>query len=239
MPAYAIDLHNHMPMHGGDYKGSMDTTGRDVVAAAIDAGIDVLGVTDHFALGFFHDVAAAAQGTGLLVLPGAELRLSWQGEEAHLIATFPPDGARTSVETLLDELDFGDEHRAQRPQQVVLTHDPVDVVALVHDLGGMAHVAHVDRCFGANRLLGGELLPRMLREAPLAAVEFLDLANAAELGVLASRAALIRSSDSHHTDEIGRRRTVIETDELTFAGVLDGLLRLRGSQAAAPAVGAL
>lgn len=239
MPTYAIDLHNHMPMPGGDYKGPMDTTGHDVAAAAIAAGIDVLGVTDHFALGFFHGVAAAAEGTQLLVLPGAELRLSWHGEEAHLIATFPPDRAGESVEALLDELDFGDEHRAMRPQHVVLVHDPVEVAALIHDMGGMVHVAHVDRCFGANRLLGGELLPRMLREAPLAAVEFLDLANAAELGPLSARAALIRSSDSHHTDEIGRRRSTIEADELTFEGVLDGLLRLRESQAGVPAAGTL
>jgi len=231
MTSYAIDLHNHMPMPGGDYKGSMETTGRDVVAAALAAGLDVLGVSDHFALGFFHDVAAAAEGTGLLVLPGAELRLRWHGEEAHLIATFPPAIADTSFEALLDELDYGDEHRAMSPHHVVIEYEPIEAVQMVHDLGGMAHVAHVDRYFGAHRLLGGDLLPRLIRESPLTAVEFVDLANAEMLGEeLMRRTALIQSSDSHDTGEIGRRRTVIEADELSYEGVLDGLVRLRDAR---------
>lgn len=227
---YAIDLHNHMPIPHGDYRGPLDTSGHDVAAAAVAAGLDVLGVSDHFSLAFYHDVAAAAAGTGLLVLPGAELRLRWQGEEVHLIAVFPPEGAAASCDALLDELDFGDEHRALRPHHVVLEHDPVEAVHLVYGLGGTVTVAHVDRKFGAYRLLGGELLPRMIREAPVTAVEFVDLACAVELGELSRRVALIQSSDSHHTNEIGRRRTVIEADELSFDGVMDGLVRLRDAR---------
>lgn len=230
MPRYSLDLHNHMPIPGGDYRGPLDTTGCDVVTAALAAGLDVLGVSDHFSLAFFDRVAAAAEATGLLVLPGAELRLRWQGEEAHLIAMFPPHAAAESFDALLEELDYGDEHRALRPHHVVLEYDPVEAVHLVHGLGGTAHVAHVDRRFGPYRLLGGELLPRMIRESPVTSVEFVDLECAAELGESSHRVALIQSSDSHHTCEIGRRRTVIEADELTFDGVMDGLVRLRAAQ---------
>ncbi len=220
---YAIDLHNHMPQPGGDYKGPMTTTGADVVAAALAAGIDVLGVTDHYALDFFHHVRAAAQGTPLLVLPGAELRLRWAGEEAHLIATFAPEGADAAFETLLEVLGFCDEHRAMAPQHVVIEHDPVAAARVADALGAIVHVAHVDRCFGDNRLLGGQLLPRMIREAQVAAVEFLDLANACELGELQHRVTCIRSSDSHHTADIGRRRSILELDELTFEGLRGAL----------------
>lgn len=224
MTSYAIDLHNHMPMPGGDYRGRMDTTGQDVADAALAAGLDVLGVSDHYALGFFHRVHAAAAGTGLLVLPGAELRLSWRGEEAHLIATFEPQRAEAQFASLLDGLGFCDEHRAMRPQHVVIENDPVEVTRFVHALGGMVHVAHVDRCFGPMCLLGGGLLPRIVEESPVTALEFLDLAKAVELGELAGHVALIQSSDSHHVEEIGRRRSVIEADELTFEGVRDALV---------------
>lgn len=225
MTSYAIDLHNHMPTPGGDYKGREDTTGDDVVEAALAAGLDVLGVTDHFALAFFHRVHASAVGTGLLVLPGTELRLSWRGEEAHLIATFEPQGADARFSSLLDALGFCDAHRAMRPQHVVIENDPVEVTRFIHELGGMVHVAHVDRCFGPMCLLGGELLSRIVTESPVTALEFLDPARAADLGELADRVAVIQSSDSHHVDEIGRRRTVIEADELSFEGVRDALAR--------------
>jgi PHP family Zn ribbon phosphoesterase len=226
MTSYAIDLHNHMPMPGGDYKGSSDTTGDDVVRAALAAGLDVLGVSDHFALGFFHRVHEAAAGTGLLVLPGAELRLSWGGEEAHLIATFEPTRANEHFTALLDALGFCDAHRAVRPQHVVIEHDPVAVARLVDEMGGMTHVAHVDRCFGPYRLLGGDLLRRLVEDSPVTALEFLDLDSAAELGDLSARVARIRCSDSHHVDEIGRRRTIVEADELSFEGVRDALRRM-------------
>ena len=219
MTSYAIDLHNHMPMPGGDYKGPMETTGADVVRAALAAGIDALGVTDHFALDFFHGVAEAATGTPLLVLPGAEMRLSWRGEEAHLVATFPEQGADESFAMLLDALGFSDAHRAGPPQQVVIEFDPVEAVAVAAGLGAMVHVGHADRRFGSYRLLGGELLPRLVTDSPVAAVEFLELTSAAELGDLADRVALIQSSDSHHTNEIGRRRTILDAPELSFEGI--------------------
>lgn len=216
MTSFAIDLHNHMPQRGSDYRGPMGTSGADVVRAALAAGLDVLGATDHFALDFYHEVLAAAEGTGLLVLPGLEMRLSWGGEEAHLIATFPQEGAGLRVSELLDAVGFRAGEVTCPLHRVVLECDPVEAACLADGLGAMVHVAHVDRWFGAYRLLGGSLLHRLIEESPVVAVEFLDLANATELGRVAQRVSLIQSSDSHCTDEIGRRSTMVEADALTF-----------------------
>jgi PHP family Zn ribbon phosphoesterase len=224
---FAIDLHNHMPLPGADYKGPMDTTGEDVVRAALAAGIDALGVTDHFALDFFHRVHAAAEASPLLVLPGVEVRLSWRSEEAHLIATFPPESADERFAELMARLAFSDGHRALAPQHVVIESDPVEVAILADRLGAMVHVAHVDRWFGTRRLLGGELLTRIVDESPVVALEFVDLANAVELGDRVSSIALIQSSDSHDTCEIGRRRTELDAEELSFAGIRNALARAR------------
>lgn len=223
MASYAMDLHNHMPVDAGDYKGPMSTSGRDVVRAALDAGIDVLGVSDHFCMDFFRRVEEAALGTPLLVLPGVEMRLSWKGDEAHLVAMFPPDGAEACFAGLMDAIGYDGSGRAEGLHKVVLEHDPVDVARRIEALGGTCCVAHVDRYFGPYRLLGRRLLERLIDEAPLAAVEFVDRHNVTELGPRAARVACIQSSDSHRVAEIGRRRTLIEASGLSFDAVREAL----------------
>jgi hypothetical protein len=227
MARYRVDLHNHMPLAGADYRGPMETTGGEVVSAALAAGIDALGVTDHFALDFFHQVHAAAAGSPLLVLPGAELRLTWRGDEVHLIATFPPETAEEAFAELLARVGFRDEHRLCPPHRVALEQDPVEAVRLADRLGAMVHVAHADRRFGSYRLMGRALLQRLVEESPVAAVELMDRDSAAELGGLVERVALIQSSDSHHIEEIGRRRTEIDATALTFEGIRDVFVRVR------------
>lgn len=228
MAAYSIDLHNHMPLDRTDYRGPLGTSGRDVARAAADAGIDVLGVTDHFSLGFFRSVHEAAADLPLLVLPGVEVRLSWVADEVHLVAIFPPDGAEAAFSGLMAELGPAAVSSVRPLHRLVIEHDPVAAVDAVEGLGGMCHVAHVDRWFGDYRLLESPLLRRIVEESPVVALEFLDLANARLLGGLEDRVACIRSSDSHHCDEIGCRRSVVDADERSFDGIRRALAGIRG-----------
>lgn len=219
MPVYSIDLHNHMPVPDADYRGPMDTSGADVVGAALAAGIDALGVSDHFSLAFFRNVHAAATATSLLVLPGAEVRLSLGDDEAHLIALFPPDDAERCFATFMDALGFVEHTRIDRLHRIVVEFDPVEAARVISDLDGICVVAHVDRWFGEYRLLGRPLLDRLIAEAPCAALEFVDVGNAAMLGDRAAGVSLVQSSDSHHVDEIGRRVSAIEARRLTFEAI--------------------
>ena len=223
--AFAIDLHNHMPIPDGDYRGPMHTTAEEIVAAAAGAGIDILGVTDHYALDFFHRVhaAAAESPARLLVLPGAELRLGWGDDEAHLIATFPHEECDGRFAELLRRVGYDDTARTGPLSHVVVEHDPLEAARTIAELGGICHVAHVDRVFGDYRLLGCPLLERMVEDSPVMALEFVDIEHTWELGDLAGRVACIQSSDSHDTAEIGRRRTIIEADDLSFEGLYAAL----------------
>jgi PHP family Zn ribbon phosphoesterase len=225
MAAYTVDLHNHMPLERTDYRGPMHTSGEEVARAALDAGIDVLGVSDHFSLDFFRCVHEAAAGLPLLVLPGAEIRLSWGEDETHLIVLFPPDRAEERFAGLMAALGMSDDSTEGALHRIVVEHDPVDAARVIDSLGGMCHVAHVDRWFGAYRLLDRPLLRRLLQDAPVVALEFLELENASRLGGLVERVACIRSSDSHRCDEIGRRSTVVEADEHSFEGIRRALAR--------------
>jgi hypothetical protein len=228
MRPYTIDLHNHMPLERTDYRGPLETSGEDVVRAAVTAGIDVLGVSDHFSLDFFRRAHEAAAGLPLLVLPGVEMRLSWGEDEAHLVALFPPARAEERFADLMSVLGVDRAKLEETLHRIVVEYDPVDAARAIEGLGGMCHVAHVDRWFGAYRLLDRPLLQRIVEEAPVVALEFLDLENAARLGPLADRVACIRSSDSHRCDEIGQRSSVVEADERSFEGIRRALLLSRG-----------
>lgn len=223
MAPYAIDLHNHMPVPDADYRGPLHTSGDEVVAAALAAGIDALGVSDHFSLGFFRHAHAAAEATPLLVLPGTEVRLAHGQDEAHLIALFPPREAEWCFTALMDAIGFREDQRTERLHRVVVEHDPVEAARKVAELGGLCVVAHVDRWFGDYRLLGRPLLRRLVEEAPRVALEFVDADNVALLDGLGADVAVVQSSDSHHAQEIGRRRTNVDARELTFEAIREAL----------------
>jgi hypothetical protein len=223
MTDYAIDLHNHMPVPDADYRGSLSTSGDEVVAAALAAGIDVLGVSDHFSLGFFRHAHAAAEGTSLLVLPGAEVRLSFGDDEAHLIAVFAPDDAEERFDAFMEAIGFAEHARTDPLHRVIVECDPVAAARVVSGLGGMCVVAHVDRWFGDYRLLGRPLLRRLVDEVPGLALEFVDVGNVTLLDEDLAEVPIVQSSDSHHVDEIGRRRSTVEAHELSFDGIRDAL----------------
>jgi PHP family Zn ribbon phosphoesterase len=231
---YTVDLHNHTPHVASDYKGPDGTSAADLVRAASDAGIDVFGVTDHVSVGFFREVErAAAEHAGLtgreiLVVPGAEIKVVWGDDEAHMIALFPPATAEARFRILTEALGMRVEGR---PQEVLprlkAEADPVLVAGLVEELGGICHVAHVDRWFGSYRLLETALFGRIAAEAPIGAVECLDPEACGWLARPEHGCRVIASSDSHAPEEIGRRTTRMELADLSF-DALRAAMRPRG-----------
>ncbi|MBE0476422.1 MAG: hypothetical protein IBX62_04900 [Coriobacteriia bacterium] len=223
MPTRRVDLHNHTPYVYADYHRP-EASAEEVVAAAADAGIDVFGATDHFSVAFCRrliEVAAwrAAGGGGrVLVLPGAELKVRHGDDEVHLIALFPPDGSlekRFDTLTLMLDLPTPVAH-VERLADVVCARDPVEVARAVATLGGVCHVGHADRRFGEYCLVDRPVLGRLAAEPSVSAVEMLDprLAH----GRLSS-ATIIRSSDAHSPEEIGRRTAELPMPELSFEGL--------------------
>jgi predicted metal-dependent phosphoesterase TrpH len=59
------------------------------VRAAVDAGLDVLAITDHDTSGGWAEATAAAAETGLTLVPGMEISTRHQGRGVHLLAYWP------------------------------------------------------------------------------------------------------------------------------------------------------
>jgi predicted metal-dependent phosphoesterase TrpH len=107
-----IDLHTHTRVSDGTQSPA------ELVAAAVEAGLDVLGVTDHDSAGGWDEAGRAAEGTGLAVVPGIEISTRHEGRGVHLLAywpdpTYPPlvdrlekvlDGRSSRVPAILERL---------------------------------------------------------------------------------------------------------------------------------------
>jgi hypothetical protein len=231
MRTYSVDLHNHSPHVAGDYRGPADTVPAHLVTAALDAGVDVLAVSDHFSVSYADRVLEAASeervrtGRCLTVLPGAELKIRWRDDEVHLIAIFAPKRAEhrfAALQLVLGVAPGGDPTSLHR---LVVEHDPVSVARTIDALGGICHIAHADRRFGDYRLLDRPLLKRLLDEAPIAAVELVHSTNDERVHALAGRpVCCIGSSDAHSPAEMGRRQTDLVLSAPTFEGLRDALV---------------
>ncbi|MEU5385411.1 PHP domain-containing protein [Kitasatospora cineracea] len=75
-----IDLHAHSNASDGTDSPA------ELVANAVAAGLDVVALTDHDTVAGYGEAAAAAAGTGLVLVPGAELSCQVDGISMHLLA---------------------------------------------------------------------------------------------------------------------------------------------------------
>lgn len=75
-----IDLHAHSSVSDGTQ------TPAELVAAAVDAGLEVMALTDHDSTAGWESAEAAVRGTGLTVLPGMELSTQLEYASVHVLA---------------------------------------------------------------------------------------------------------------------------------------------------------
>ncbi|RKE21004.1 PHP domain-containing protein [Streptomyces sp. TLI_171] len=75
-----IDLHAHSNASDGTDSPA------ELVANAVAAGLDVVALTDHDTVAGYGEAAAAVAGTGLTLVPGAELSCHVDGISMHLLA---------------------------------------------------------------------------------------------------------------------------------------------------------
>jgi len=78
-----IDLHTHSRASDGTQSPA------ELVQAAVDAGLDVLGLTDHDTAEGWAEAVEAAERTGLTLVRGMEVSTRLDGRGVHLLAYLP------------------------------------------------------------------------------------------------------------------------------------------------------
>jgi hypothetical protein len=161
------------------------------------------------------------------VIPGIEITTR---EEVHILGLFKTEQDLSRIQSLVDEnLSGENDPDAFGPQVVVDEWDePIalndklligattlkigEVVDAIHEFGGLAIAAHIDReGFGLIGQLG--LIPRGLK---LDALEVSPRVSHREWSETWSDFPVVTSSDAHHLADIGKSATTFLVEEATF-----------------------
>ncbi|WP_395693900.1 PHP domain-containing protein [Nocardioides sp.] len=156
-----IDLHTHSRASDGTDSPS------ELVRAAVDAGLDVLAITDHDTADGWDEAAQAASETGLTLVPGMEVSTRHRGRGVHLLA-FLADPSHPELAAELARVRGGREARVPtivgrlNDLGIAITEDDVRRASHGTAASGRPHVADAlvtlgvvpDRTAAFDRYLG-------------------------------------------------------------------------------------
>jgi hypothetical protein len=225
---FRADLHIHTCLSPC---GDLDMSPRAVVAQSNRIGLAMIAVCDHNTAENVTATVRAAASTDLVVLSGLEINSS---EEVHTLAIFEtPTQALAMQGRVYANLSgcnrpdiFGDQVVANEFDEVEGFNERLligatqlgvfDIVKAVHELGGIAVAAHIDR--PSYSLVSQlhfippdldldalEISPNGDREKCLSEISGID------------QHCLITSSDAHFLQDIGKAATMFRMEQPCFA----------------------
>ena len=239
---WAVDLHVHSPASADVVPETFGASSpEEIVAAALDAGLDAIAITDHNSVAWVARVAEAASGSELIVLPGMELSTA----EGHLLGIWEEG---TDTQLLKDTL-VALKIRTKDHGKLDISTE-VGFAAAAEEIqssGGIAIAAHGDREKGILKLSVAAHRKKILQASALAAVEVVSLETVDKVArqVSPGEIACVRGSDCvlprvpHHTiSGIGHRRTWVKASRPDLKGIrhalMDPELRIRLNEPSPP-----
>lgn len=136
-----IDLHSHTTESDGT------DTPAELVAIALDAGLEALAITDHDTLAGYELAKPVAEAAGLELLCGIELSTRFQNQTVHLLGYFPHGAPAAPFREWLTALQQSrlDRNRrmAERLRSLGLDITLEEVIAKGKSMAGRPHFARV------------------------------------------------------------------------------------------------
>ena len=228
MKYYKADMHLHTALSPC---GSLDMGPQNLVRHAVEAGLDMIAVTDHNSGRQCRSVARVASDQGLSVLCGVEVNTR---EEVHCLAYFPSFRELDAFDRLLygqladipnDPDKFGyqvvvdeQEQIVDYPQKLLISSVDMgvdEVEQAVHRLGGLFIPAHSDRLRNGIIAQLGFIPPGLKCDA-------LEISRHSNVETLVREHpyladySFLRGSDAHHPEDIGRGGTRFQLADLTW-----------------------
>ena len=218
----AADLHIHTCLSPC---ADLDMTPMKIVREALNRNLSIISITDHNSAQNVAAVIAASRDSDLSVIPGIEITTS---EEVHIIGLFEKiRGAISMQELIYENLQPGENDEDLFGIQVVANEfDEVEeinkrllmgatllsldeVIGAIHERGGLAVAAHVDRdSFGIISQLG--FIPEGLALDAIEISKRMTLTEARARFSQYEWIPFITASDAHFLEEIGVSPTCLQ-----------------------------
>ena len=231
MRIYRADLHTHTVLSPC---GDLEMSARNIIDAALEKGIDILGITDHNSTLNSQLIRRMGEENGLFVLTGAEVTTR---EEIHClcflehreeleefqlwleenITRIPNSPQRFGYQVVVDE----EENIVDEVEYLVimsLTKTVDEVEKKVHELNGLFIPAHVDRSVNSILSQLGFFPPGVKYDA-VEITPYTEFETLSRQHPLIAGISWIRSSDSHFLHNVGKTSTGFYLNELTFSEI--------------------
>lgn len=237
---YKVDLHIHTVLSAC---AELSMGPKDIVRRALEEKLDIIAITDHNSAENVSAVLNVAESTELTVIPGMEV---YSRDEAHIICLFESIGDVLAFQSVIyAALSEGDYDSDMFGEQIICDADEnilgescrflslpvnlnVDQIAdYVVEFNGMMIPAHVDR--RSHSLL--RVLSFMPNNLPIDAMEIAhSYENACRsFGILKDKTySVIRSSDAHDIDQIGKKYSWFKLKEKSFKEIRKALRQQDG-----------
>ncbi len=163
--ALQVNPHHYGQTYRGQAtQGDALSHAQEIVDKAVEAGIEVLAITDHNNVDSVAAFRSASLNRPVLVFPGFEVSSS---EGVHLLCLYPPDSDDNQLGRYLGELGI----RGTSPSTELATKTFAEILDAVDSQGGMAIAAHVTNEGGLFKVLSGQPRIRAWRDENLLAIQ--------------------------------------------------------------------
>ena len=239
MNQYRADLHIHSVLSPC---GDLEMSPANIIEKALEKGLDIIGITDHNTTRHCKLICKLAQPAGLFILMGAEVTTR---EEVHCLTFFENDDQLSEFQVYLEKHlppirnnteKFGYQVVVNEDEQIIdeieflllsaLDQSIEQVEQKVHSLGGIFIPAHIDRpSYSIISQLG--FIPTGLLIDGIEISANCHVQSVIPLLGTQSAMSLIRNSDSHYVEDIGKAYSIFEMKNRTFNEVklaLQGML---------------
>lgn len=231
MNTYRADLHIHTVLSPC---GDLEMSPLKIVAKAREKGLDMIGITDHNTTRHCKLVSKLAEPAGIFVLMGAEVTTR---EEVHCLTFFENDDQLSEFQVYLEKHlppipnnteKFGYQVVVDKDEQII---DEIEFLLLsaldqsieqieqkVHSLGGIFIPAHIDRpSYSILSQLGFIPADLMIDGLEISA----NCKTQSVVPFLEKQAGktIIRNSDAHYEENIGKAFSMFEMEHRTFSEV--------------------